>query len=189
LDKNWIIENLSKTLTTTECLDANAAVLVLLRMVDQELLVLLVKRVEKSTDPWSGQIAFPGGKRDPEDKDLKETMARETLEETSINIVVSCQFLGAMESVRSTQRPEMKILPFVVFQEKEQEIKLNEELTEYFWAPLEEMDRNKGCVKYGSEDFPAFIIGGNVIWGLTYRVLHNLIALLSSFEEDTQREA
>ena len=116
-------------------------------------------------------------------------MARETLEETSINIVVSCQFLGAMESVRSTQRPEMKILPFVVFQEKEQEIKLNEELTEYFWAPLEEMDRNKGCVKYRSENFPAFIMGGNNIWGLTYRILHNLLALLSSFEEGTQREA
>ena len=187
MDKNRIIENLSKTLITTNHLDANAAVLVLLRAVDQELQVLLVKRAEKSTDPWSGQIAFPGGKRDPEDQDLKETIVRETLEETGINIVVRCRFLGAMESVRSTQKPQMKILPFVIFQEKEHEIKLNEELTEYFWASLEEMDRNKGCVKYGCEDFPAFIMGDNVIWGLTYRILHNLLALLSSFEEGIQR--
>ena len=189
MEKNWIIENLSKKLITTDNLDANAAVLVLLRAVDQELQVLLVKRAEKSTDPWSGQIAFPGGKRDTEDKNLKETIIRETLEETGLNIVVRCRFLGAMESVRSTQRPEMKILPFVVLQEKEQEIKLNEELTEYFWTPLEEMDRNKGCVKYRSENFPAFIMGGNNIWGLTYRILHNLLALLSSFEKETQREA
>ena len=189
MDKNGIIEKLSKILKTIDYRDANAAVLVLLRVVDQELQVLLVKRAEKPTDPWSGQIAFPGGKRDPEDKDLKETVVRETLEETGINIFVRCRLLGAMESMRSTQRPEMKILPFVVLQEKEQEIKLNEELTEYFWTPLKEMDLNKGCIKYRCEDFPAFIIRGDVIWGLTYRILYNLLALLSSFEKETQRKA
>jgi 8-oxo-dGTP pyrophosphatase MutT (NUDIX family) len=114
LDYNGIAEKLSKTLKTTECLDAGAAVVVLLRSADQEFQVLLVKRAEKSTDPWSGQTAFPGGKRDPEDKDLKETVVRETLEETGINLCEGCRFLGAMEPVRSTQRPEMKILPFVV---------------------------------------------------------------------------
>jgi len=189
LDKNGIIEKLSATLKTKDYPDANAAVLVLLRATDKEFQVLLVKRAEKSNDPWSGQIAFPGGKRDPEDKDLKETVVRETLEETGINIFVRCRLLGAMESMRSTQRPEMKILPFVVLQEKEQEIKLNEELTEYFWTPLKEMDLNKGCIKYRCEDFPAFIIRGDVIWGLTYRILYNLLALLSSFEKETQRKA
>jgi 8-oxo-dGTP pyrophosphatase MutT (NUDIX family) len=189
LDKNGIIEKLSATLKTKDYPDANAAVLVLLRATDKEFQVLLVKRAEKSNDPWSGQIAFPGGKRDPEDKDLQETMIRETLEETGINIVEGCRFLGVMEPVRSTRRPEMKILPIYVLQEKEQDIKLNEELTEYFWTPLKELDHNKGFFKYRFEDFPAFIIGSNVIWGLTYRILHNLLSLLSSFEEETQREA
>jgi 8-oxo-dGTP pyrophosphatase MutT (NUDIX family) len=189
LDHNQIAEKLSETLKTTESADTSAAVVVLLRLADQDFQVLFVKRAEKLTDPWSGQTAFPGGKRDPEDKDLKETVVRETLEETGINIFVRCRLLGAMESMRSTQRPEMKILPFVLLQEKEQEIKLNEELTEYFWTPLKEMDLNKGCIKYRCEDFPAFIIGGNVIWGLTYRILYNLLASLSSFEKETQRKA
>ena len=83
MDYNGITEKLSKTLKPAEDLDAGAAVVVLLRAADQEFQVLFVKRAEKLTDPWSGQTAFPGGKRDPEDKDLKETVVRETLEETA----------------------------------------------------------------------------------------------------------
>jgi 8-oxo-dGTP pyrophosphatase MutT (NUDIX family) len=188
LDYNGIAEKLSETLKTADCLDAGAAVVVLLRYADQDFQVLFVKRAEKLTDPWSGQTAFPGGKRDPEDKDLKETVVRETLEETGINLCEGCRFLGAMEPVRSTQRPEMKILPFVVLQENEQDIELNEELTEYFWTPLKELVHSKGSVKYRCEEHPAYIIGNNVIWGLTYRILHNLRSLLSAIAEEKPRE-
>jgi len=82
----------------------------------------------------------------------------------------------------------MKILPFVVLQEKEQDIKLNEELTEYFWTPLKELVHSKGSVKYRCEEHPAYIIGNNVIWGLTYRILHNLRSLLSAIAEEKPRE-
>ena len=129
-----------------ESVDAHAAVVVLLREADLDFQVLLVKRAEKAGDPWSGQTAFPGGKRSPEDQNLKETVVRETSEETSIDLLVGCRFLGAMELVRTTQKPGMKILPFVVLLEKEQTIKLNEELTEYFWAPLKELAKNKRTV-------------------------------------------
>lgn len=78
----------------------------------------------------------------------------------------------------------MKILPFVVLQEKEQEIKLNEELTEYFWAPLKELVHNEKCVKFNFEEYPAYTIGNTVIWGLTYRILHKFLALLSAIEKD-----
>ncbi len=173
------VSNLSEMLNQTyESLDAHAAVVVLLRAVNQGFQVLLVKRAEKAGDPWSGQTALPGGKRSPEDQNLKETVVRETLEETGINLLVSCRFLGAMEPVRSTQKPEMKILPFVVFQEKEQTIDLNEELTEYFWAPLAEFAKNKGTFKFGVDEHPAYNIKNHVVWGLTYRILDSLLALL-----------
>jgi 8-oxo-dGTP pyrophosphatase MutT (NUDIX family) len=181
LDHNRIAEKLSKTLKSAhECLDANAAVVVLLRADKQGFQVLFVKRADVPTDTWSGQTAFPGGKRNPEDGNLKETVVRETLEETGINIREGCRFLGTMEPLRSTQRPEMKILPFVVLQEKEQHIELNEELTKYFWAPLTELVHCKGSVKYGSKEYPAYIIGNNVIWGLTYRILLKLLSVISS---------
>lgn len=175
------VERLSKMLKpTSENLDANAAVVVLLRATDQDFQVLFVKRAENSGDPWSGQTALPGGKRDTKDRDLKAIVVRETLEETRINLLVGCRFLGAMEPVRSTQKPEMKILPFVVLLEKEQAIKLNEELTEYFWTPLKELAKHKGTVKFSFGEYPAYIIENHIIWGLTYKILHNLLSLSSS---------
>ena len=173
------ISKLSEMLNQTyESLDAHAAVVVLLRAVNQGFQVLLVKRADNACDPWSGQTALPGGKESSEDHNLKETVVRETLEETGINLLVGCHFLGAMEPVRSTQKPEMKILPFVVLQDKEQTIDLNEELTEYFWAPLAEFAKNKGTVKFGVDEHPAFLIPNHVVWGLTYRILDKLLSLL-----------
>jgi len=183
LDHNGIAEKLSKTLkSTSEKLDANAAVVVLLRTANQDFQVLFVKRAEKSSDPWSGQTALPGGKRNPEDQNLKETVVRETLEETRINLLEGCRFLGAMEPVRSIQRPEMKILPFVVLQEKEQGIKLNEELTEYFWTPLKELAKHRGTAQSSFGEYPAYIIENNIIWGLTYKIMHNLLSLSSAIK-------
>jgi 8-oxo-dGTP diphosphatase len=176
----WNAERLTEMLKqTSENLDANAAVVVLLKSTDQDFQVLFVKRTEKSCDPWSGQTAFPGGKRDPKDRNLKETVVRETLEETSINLLEGCRFLGAMEPVRSTQKPEMKILPFVVLLEKEQAIKLNEELTEYFWTPLKELAKHKGTIEFNFGEYSAYIIENHIIWGLTYKIMHNLLSLSS----------
>lgn len=184
-----ISEKLSKMLKqTTEGVDAQAAVVVLFRGIDQDFQVLFVNRAEKPTDPWSGQTALPGGKRNPEDRDMKETVVRETMEETGINLLDGCRFLGAMEPLRSTQKPEMQILPFVVLQEKEQAIKLNEELTGYFWIPIKELAKHTGTVKSSFGEQPAYIIEKQIIWGLTYRIMHKLLSLLQSIEKIKPRE-
>jgi len=86
--------------------------------------------------------------------------------------------LGVIEPLRSTQRPEMKILPFVVLLEHEPSIKLNEELEGFVWISLEELIQHKGMVKFSFGEFPAYIVGNTVIWGLTYRILEKFIHLL-----------
>lgn len=164
--------------------NAKAAVVILLQEAGQDFQVLFVKRAERSGDPWSGQTAFPGGKCDPQDCNLKETVVRETFEETRINLLEGCRFLGAIEAVRSTRKPELQIHPFVVFLEKEQPIKLNAELSEYFWAPLKELAKRKGITKFSANEQPAYIIDGHVIWGLTYKILQSFFSLLSSIENE-----
>ena len=117
-------------------------------------------------------------KRNSNDGNLKNTVIRETLEETGIDLRKYCRFLGIMKFFRSVQKPEMKIVPFVFFQEKKQKIKLNDELVEYFWISLEDIQKNKGVIEFQSKDYPAYIIDHNKIWGLTFRILQKLLLIL-----------
>jgi len=173
------IEKLLKALkSVAEEEDADAAVALLLKPVDQSFKLLFVKRAENPADPWSGQMAFPGGKRDPEDQNLKQTVVRETLEETSINLLDRSRFLGVMDPLKSTKRPEMRILPFLILLEHEPTIKLNEELEWFVWISPEELLQHKGTAKFGFGEAPAYVFRERVIWGLTYRILEKFFQIL-----------
>ena len=57
--------------------------------------VLFIKRAARVGDRWTGHIALPGGKRDPEDADDRATSIRETREETGLELVTDhCLFIG-----------------------------------------------------------------------------------------------
>ena len=160
--------------------DSDAAVALLLKHSTEDFEVLFVKRVENPDDPWSGQTAFPGGKRSREDQDLKQTVVRETLEETNINLADHSRFLGAMTALTSTQRPGMKILPFVVILDRDPLIKLNRnELRSFVWISLKELLKSHDTIRFDFGEVPAYIIGDTTIWGLTYRILREFERLIS----------
>ncbi|KKY28445.1 putative nudix family [Phaeomoniella chlamydospora] len=48
--------------------------------------VLFIKRIDRSGDRWSGHVALPGGRRDPEDEDDLGTAVRETWEEVGLKL-------------------------------------------------------------------------------------------------------
>ena len=48
--------------------------------------VLLIRRAERTGDPWSGQVAFPGGKKQEGDLTARDTAVRETMEEVGIDL-------------------------------------------------------------------------------------------------------
>lgn len=57
--------------------------------------VLFIKRAGRRGDRWSGHIALPGGKRDPEDADDLETAIRETREEIGLDLTkANCLHVG-----------------------------------------------------------------------------------------------
>jgi 8-oxo-dGTP pyrophosphatase MutT (NUDIX family) len=159
--------------------DAEAAVALILRQTNESFDVLLVKRAKNPGDPWSGQTALPGGKREPKDKDLKQTVIREILEETNINLEDHCRFLGTTRIEHSTPRPEMRIVPFVILLENEPIIRLNEkELEWYAWIPLKDLTKYKGKANFSFGEFPAYIIDDRAIWGLTYRIVEYLLQMI-----------
>jgi 8-oxo-dGTP pyrophosphatase MutT (NUDIX family) len=181
LDVTKAVEELSSVLETVyERHEANAAVTLLLQIANQNLRILFVKRIENPADSWSGQMALPGGKRDDKDRDLKETVVREVLEEVNIDILDRCRFLGNLPSQRSKRRPEMSILPFVILLEQEPSIKVNKrEVERFIWFSLKELVQNEGIVRLSLGERPAYIIGECTIWGLTYRILRSFIEALT----------
>ena len=66
---------------------------------------LLIRRVERPDDPWSGQVAFPGGRVEPEDASFSETACREAREEVGLDLKAKATVLGIHGKFR-TQEPE-----------------------------------------------------------------------------------
>lgn len=57
--------------------------------------ILFIKRAGRKGDRWSGHIALPGGKRDPEDIDDLDTAIRETREEIGLDLsTADCLHVG-----------------------------------------------------------------------------------------------
>jgi len=179
LTNTQVIETLAKKLKSRGEEKTNGVVALILRLINRELEVLVVKRIENPSDPWSGQIGLPGGKRDAEDQNLKQTVIRETLEETNINLDNASRFLGVLDPQPTRLKPELEVLPFVFLVEHEPQIKLNQkELDWCAWISLKQIAQSKGTIRFGFGEFPAYLIDDKVIWGLTFRILESFIRKL-----------
>jgi 8-oxo-dGTP pyrophosphatase MutT (NUDIX family) len=144
--------------------------------------VLLIKRAEHSGDPWSGQIAFPGGKSQPDDGTLRRTAARETLEEVGIDLSAGGDFLG-YGGPTTTHTGSMDVVPAVFALKGDPDVILNEEVASSRWVKVEDLlsPESKSTYTLGFQgravEMPAIIIGEYLIWGLTYRILAALLGV------------
>jgi 8-oxo-dGTP pyrophosphatase MutT (NUDIX family) len=159
-----------------------AAVLVLLRLQGNGVEALLARRVRRADDPWSGQISFPGGRQHEGDGSLLATATRETKEEVNVDLEGRVEILGHMAPRSPGNVPELLVVPFVGFVTGEIDPSPGPEMEEVFWTPLEELPpcwgRTIVTTRIGELHVPAFLWRERVIWGFTYRVLEDLLALL-----------
>jgi 8-oxo-dGTP pyrophosphatase MutT (NUDIX family) len=142
--------------------------------------MLLIKRAERIGDPWSGQIAFPGGKMQPNDGSAKDTAVRETLEEVGIDLGTSGEFLGYGPAT-TTHTGTMDVVPAVFVLKQRVKVRPNEEVESYRWVELREVlapgSRSNHALKFEgrSVEMPAFLVGDYVVWGLTHRILTSIL--------------
>ncbi len=150
-----------------------------------DLELLLIKRVEHEADPWSGQIALPGGRRDPEDSDLLATAVRETGEETGVDLSGN-QPLGELDDVypRTPVLPAIFVRPFVFYVPSRPRLALGPEVA---WAIRVTFGNLMACAHRATVDargslhlVDGYRIGPHFLWGLTERIVTPLLSLASS---------
>jgi 8-oxo-dGTP pyrophosphatase MutT (NUDIX family) len=148
--------------------------------------LLFIKRADYPADPWSGQVAFPGGREEAGDANLAHTAMRETREETGIDIGRDGTVIGTLDDLRpqSTRLPAIIVRPYVVLLNRVESLVLSDEVALAFWIPLGVLRqaaswRDTTVLARGIQmNQRAFHHEGHVIWGMTERILAQLLALL-----------
>jgi|ECHnycMinimDraft_1075156.scaffolds.fasta_scaffold00027_6 mutator protein MutT len=137
---------------------------------------LLIKRRENPNDKWSGQVAFPGGRRKEGELPI-DTAIREVREEVGLTLKRD-NFVAYLPSISPFSFP-MKVQP-AIFKWEEQEVSINkDEVETYFWVSINDLPKLRGKCDVKKFLTDCFIYNNFVIWGMTYRLLNTIIDLIS----------
>lgn len=183
-----VLEERPGTLAPDDGAPRRAAVAVVFRRTDDDVLeLLLIKRSERQGDPWSGHVALPGGRHEPGDATLQDTAVRETLEETGIDIARDGVVLGTLDELRprTPVLPPIIVTPFVAVVPATVSILPSDEVADSFWVPLAALADPSIAVESDVTSrgatwrVPTYRVGAHVVWGMTERILRNLLSLIA----------
>ncbi len=144
--------------------------------------LLLIERARRVGDPWSGDLAFPGGRQSQADPSLLSTAIRETHEETGITLPLPNSALRLKDRLtKSHNTPQpMTITPFVFELDSPVPTQLNYEVASVMWVSIHQLRntvRRKMRWKIGKLSVPVTYIplGEKRLWGLTLSMVDELL--------------
>ena len=166
-------------------LSEQAAVAQVFAGADRDLSLCFIQRATHPRDPWSGQMALPGGRAGAADGSLRDAAVRETREEVGLRLE-RCQYLGAgqvIPLVRAGRPTAGSVAPFVFYAGVELPPLMPDpkEVTAAYWIPLAHLrdPRNRATLERvadgGTRRLPAIRFGRQLIWGMTWRMVTNLL--------------
>ena len=167
--------NYAPLLISTEG-NRQASVAMVLRNLDSGPQMFFIERARNENDPWSGQIAFPGGNRDDTDPDAVSTATRETFEEVGIPLSPDC-LIGRLndQQGRNNYHSLDLVISCFVFELKDyHETCNNYEVADSFWVDIDHLsdleNRIAHRTSYSPDPYPGILLDSErVLWGLTYR--------------------
>ena len=146
-----------------------------------------IERATRDGDPWSAQMAFPGGHLDPLDANLKGAAMRETLEEINVDLNAA-EYLGPVDQQFAAPRgPRLNMIiePHVFSLPAVPDTTPNYEVADVVWAPLQDLMANHwhDTETYPMDDTPTVFNGyrlpkGHFVWGLTYRMVKSFFSII-----------
>ncbi len=166
-----------------------AAVSVVLRDARPGPELLLIERARCEGDPWSGHMAFPGGRVEDTDADPRSAAERETLEEVGVTLD-DAEFLGDLDDledrVARSGGDGLVISAFVYHHTRPGRPTPNHEVQQVLWVPVRWLHESERRVEYRMPRyerfrFPGILVGEpdrHVVWGLTYRFIEHLFEIV-----------
>ncbi|WP_028578852.1 NUDIX hydrolase [Desulfogranum japonicum] len=146
--------------------------------------VLVLKRVSDPRDPWSGQYAFPGGRRDNTDKNLLETCRRETYEECGVTL--PHENLVKQYPVRTAGNRmgiPTPVTTFLFELSNRPQIALQDtEISHYEWLSMEFVTNQANIIQRPmlpgkpGQLFPCIPVSRGYVWGFTFETLMMVIS-------------
>ena len=166
-------------------LSGQAAVALIFAGADGDLSLCFIQRATHPRDPWSGQMALPGGHACTADGSLRDAAVRETREEVGLGLE-RCQYLGAgqvIPLVRAGRPLAGSVAPFVFYAGAELPTLEPDprEVTAAYWIALAHLHdpRNRATLERpgdgGTRRLPAIRFGRQLIWGMTWRMVTSLL--------------
>ena len=147
--------------------------------------LLFIERAECEGDPWSGHLAFPGGRVEADDRNPRAATERETLEEIGLDLRPA-ECLGQLDDLTGSTLPVL-VSAFVYRIASPVAFALSPEVEQAFWVPVDRLlDPGRHAERRfpfrGLEDrvLPAIDLlgpGRPVLWGITYRFVAQLLQL------------
>jgi 8-oxo-dGTP pyrophosphatase MutT (NUDIX family) len=153
--------------------------------------LLFIKRARHDKDPWSGHMAFPGGRLEP-GEDPYAAAIRETLEEVGIDLSRAARLVAQLDDLQAVargKRQPLVIRPFVFVLETHPELIPNEEVDEVVWIPLSTLldGEGRGVYHYDRDgvslELPCVRYQGYLIWGLTHHMMSEMLDRLEALPE------
>lgn len=164
-----------------------AAVAAVARDGADEVELLLIHRAEHPGDPWSGHMAFPGGRVDVGDADPLAAAVRETVEEVGLDLAEDGRLIGRLSDVRAVGGGRilpLVIEPYVFDLRGSPELVPNHEVADIVWVPVSFLldERNRSTIEWRRDGatiaLPCYRYGTHTIWGLTLIMLDELMGWL-----------
>jgi len=164
-----------------------AAVALVLRERDGDVEALFIRRARHEADPWSGHLAFPGGRIDETDDGARGAAMRETLEEVGIDLAdaTRARRLGRLDDVIGYAE-SIRVSAFVYGVSGDPPLRPNYEVESAFWSPLDHCtDRERQSIRqfrYQDRSRPLPTVrllddpDAPVLWGITYKFMDGFMS-------------